>query len=224
MILQRRLRRAHSFARKSPTGPAPTMKTSTVFGEVSVMIGALKCAKVLDQSPGVLTFCFLLTYWIPADVRQVQQSAAAGCRRIGEDVFRCRDDVMTDEAMHGYLIGRDGGRRELNTPVLVLDLDAMERNIAKMAGFARDRGRALRPHVKTHKSVEIARLQRKAGAIGFSCAKLGEAEAMADGGIVDGLLITSPVVSSPAIRRLIELNARTNGLMCVVDHPQNVRA
>lgn len=126
--------------------------------------------------------------------------------------------------MHGYLIGRDGGRRELNTPVLVIDLDALERNIARMAQFARDRGLGLRPHVKTHKSVEIARLQRNAGAMGFSCAKLGEAEVMADNGITDGLLLTSPVTSLPAIRRLIELNAHANGLMCVVDHPDNVKA
>lgn len=131
---------------------------------------------------------------------------------------------MNDEALHGHLIGREAGRRELNTPVLVVDVDALERNIARMAQFAKDHGLALRPHVKTHKSVEIARLQKKAGAIGFSCAKLGEAEAMADGGITDGLLLTSPVVSAPAIRRLIELNARTNGLMVVVDNPENVRA
>ena len=131
---------------------------------------------------------------------------------------------MTDEAMHGHLIGRDGGRQELNTPVLVLDLDALERNIERMAQFAKGYGLRLRPHVKTHKSVEIARLQRRAGAIGFSCAKLGEAEAMADGGITDGLLLTSPVVSSPAIRRLIDLNARTNTMMCVVDHPNNAKS
>lgn len=131
---------------------------------------------------------------------------------------------MTDEVMHSHLIGRDGGRRELNTPVLVVDLDALERNIARMAQFARSHGLALRPHVKTHKSVEIARLQQKAGTIGFCCAKLGEAEAMADGGITDGLLLTSPVVSAPAIRRLIELNSRTNGLMVVVDNPKNVQA
>lgn len=131
---------------------------------------------------------------------------------------------MTDEMMHRHLIGRNGGRRELNTPVLVLDLDALERNIARMAEFASKHGLGLRPHVKTHKSVEIARLQRNAGAIGFCCAKLGEAEALADGGITDGLLLTSPVVSAPVIRRLIELNGRTNRLMCVVDHPENVKA
>jgi 3-hydroxy-D-aspartate aldolase len=131
---------------------------------------------------------------------------------------------MTDEVMHGHLIGRNGSRRDLNTPVLVVDLDALERNIARMAQWAAKQGMALRPHTKTHKSAEIARLQQKAGAIGFCCAKLGEAEALADNGITDGLLLTSPVVSPPAIRRLIELNGRTNGLMCVVDHPDNLKA
>ncbi|HTV08145.1 MAG TPA: DSD1 family PLP-dependent enzyme [Candidatus Aquilonibacter sp.] len=131
---------------------------------------------------------------------------------------------MNDETMHRSLIGRSGGRRELNTPVLVIDVEVLERNIARMARLAKQHGLGLRPHVKTHKSVEIGRLQRDAGATGFCCAKLGEAEVMADGGIVDGLLLTSPVVSDGAIRRLIELNARTSGLMCVVDHPENVKA
>ena len=131
---------------------------------------------------------------------------------------------MTDEMMHGQLIGRSRGRQDLNTPVLVVDLDALERNITRMAEWAAKQGLALRPHVKTHKSAEIARLQQNAGAIGFCCAKLGEAEALADNGVIDGLLLTSPVVSAPAIQRLMELNARTNGLMCVVDHPDNVKA
>lgn len=126
--------------------------------------------------------------------------------------------------MHSHLVGRSGGRRELNTPVLVVDLDALERNIERMAQWAAKRNLSLRPHVKTHKSAEIARLQQKAGAIGFCCAKLGEAEVLADNGITEGLLLTSPVTSDPAIRRLLELNARTSGLMCVVDHPQNVKA
>jgi D-serine deaminase-like pyridoxal phosphate-dependent protein len=126
--------------------------------------------------------------------------------------------------MHGHLVGRNGSRRDLNTPVLAIDLDALERNIARMAHWASKQGVALRPHVKTHKSAEIARLQQKAGTIGFCCAKLGEAETLADKGITNGLLITSPVASPPAIRRLIDLNSRTIGLMCVVDHPDNARA
>jgi D-serine deaminase-like pyridoxal phosphate-dependent protein len=130
---------------------------------------------------------------------------------------------MTDEQMHRTLIGRRGSRSELNTPVLVLDLDALKRNIAQMARFAETKGLNLRPHTKTHKSVHIAQLQREAGAVGFSCAKLGEAEVLADQGLNMGLLLTSPVVSAPAIKRLAELNRRTEGLMCVVDNPKNVR-
>lgn len=130
---------------------------------------------------------------------------------------------MTDEELHGHLIGRQGSRRDFNTPVLVVELDALMRNIGVMADFAEAHGLKLRPHAKTHKSPEIARRQIAAGAIGACCAKLGEAEVLADGGI-SGLLITSPVVSAPAIARLVALNARVEGLMCVVDNIDNVRA
>jgi 3-hydroxy-D-aspartate aldolase len=131
---------------------------------------------------------------------------------------------MTDEQLHSDLIGRAGSRTELNTPVLVVELDALQRNIARMAAFARQQQIALRPHAKTHKSPEIAKLQMEAGAIGICCAKLGEAEVLAEHGVRQGLHITSPVVSVSAIRRLIALNARTQDLMCVVDHPANARA
>lgn len=131
---------------------------------------------------------------------------------------------MTDEDLHGALVGRQGSRRDLNTPVLVVELDALTRNIARMAEFAAANGLKLRPHAKTHKSPEIARRQIAAGAVGACCAKLGEAEALADGGVTRGLHITSPVVSAPAIARLAALNARTEDLMCVVDNPDNVRA
>ncbi|WP_419814636.1 DSD1 family PLP-dependent enzyme [Glacieibacterium sp.] len=130
---------------------------------------------------------------------------------------------MTDEELHGHLIGRQGSRRELNTPVLIVDLGALTRNIDVMAGFIAKHDVKLRPHAKTHKSPEIARRQIAAGAIGACCAKLGEAEVLAAGGIT-GLLITSPVVSPPAIERLAALNARTVDLSCVVDNPVNVAA
>jgi 3-hydroxy-D-aspartate aldolase len=131
---------------------------------------------------------------------------------------------VNDLDLHGHLIGRQGSRLDLNTPVLVVDLDALDRNIAAMAEFAKAHGLALRPHAKTHKSPDIARRQITAGAIGACCAKLGEAEALAEGGVTCGLHLTSPVVHAPAIARLIALNARTEGLMCVVDHPDNVAA
>lgn len=125
-----------------------------------------------------------------------------------------------DLRLHGSLVGRSGVRDQLNTPVLVIDREALDRNIARMADHARARGVALRPHAKTHKSVDLARRQLAAGAIGVCCAKLGEAEALADGGIA-GILITSPVVSGPGIRRLVALAARCDELMVVVDHPGN---
>ena len=130
---------------------------------------------------------------------------------------------MDDRELHAHLIGQQGGRKSFNTPVLVIDLDLLDRNIATMATFAAQRGIALRPHAKTHKSVNIAQRQIASGAVGVCCAKLGEAEAMADGG-VGAILITSPVVSAPAIARLIALNARIPDLRVTTDNPDNVTA
>ena len=127
------------------------------------------------------------------------------------------------ERLHRHLIGQQGSRRSLNTPVLVLDVEALDRNIAEMASFAKAHNVNLRPHSETHKSADIARRQIKAGALGVCCAKLGEAEALAEGGI-GSLHITSPVVTPQAIARLIELNGKVANLMVVVDHPANVEA
>ena len=127
------------------------------------------------------------------------------------------------ETLHAHLIGRQGSRRALNTPALVLDVEALERNIAAMAGFAAIAGLQLRPHAKTHKSADIARRQIAAGALGVCCAKLGEAEALGEAGI-ESLHITSPVVTPQAIDRLIALNGKVKDLMVVVDHPANVDA
>lgn len=121
------------------------------------------------------------------------------------------------------LIGAPGSRDRLATPALVLDLDALEHNIAHMAAFASEKRIGLRPHVKTHKSVEIARRQIAAGARGVSAATLGEAETMVAGGI-KGVLITSPVVPPAKIEALIALNRRAEDLMVVVDHPDNLAA
>jgi D-serine deaminase-like pyridoxal phosphate-dependent protein len=130
---------------------------------------------------------------------------------------------MHAATLHQHLIGRQGSRRDLNTPALVLDLEALERNIAAMAANAAAAGTALRPHAKTHKSVEIARRQIGAGALGVCCAKLGEAEALADGG-VENILITSPVVGNAGVERLAALAGRCQGLMAVVDHPDAAAA
>ena len=121
------------------------------------------------------------------------------------------------------MIGEPGSRARLPTPALLLDLDAFERNVARMAEHCKVNGLGLRPHAKTHKSVTVAKAQIAAGALGICCAKLGEAEAMAAGGI-ESILITSPVVTPQGIGRLIALNAKLPDLMVVADNPVNVRA
>jgi D-serine deaminase-like pyridoxal phosphate-dependent protein len=96
---------------------------------------------------------------------------------------------------------------ELETPALLIDLDALEANLTEMAAVAARAGVGLRPHTKTHKSPEIARMQVAAGAAGITCAKLGEAEVMADAGL-DDLLIAFPLVGEDKLRRLGELLER----------------
>ncbi len=92
----------------------------------------------------------------------------------------------------------------LDTPILVVDLDVMEANLERTAAMARRHGVHLRPHVKTHKSPWIARRQLAHGAVGVTAAKLGEAEAMVDGGIMD-VLIAFPLVGDAKLRRLERL-------------------
>jgi D-serine deaminase-like pyridoxal phosphate-dependent protein len=92
----------------------------------------------------------------------------------------------------------------LETPVLVSDLDAVERNIAGMQAYCDEHDLALRPHIKTHKLPEVARMQLDAGACGITCQKLGEAEVMADAGL-DDILISFPLVGDAKAERLAAL-------------------
>jgi D-serine deaminase-like pyridoxal phosphate-dependent protein len=124
---------------------------------------------------------------------------------------------MALQALNEELIGVPGGRPKIATPALVIDLDAMERNIAAMAAHSKKNNIALRPHAKTHKCSQIAKRQIAAGALGICCAKLGEAEALAAAGI-DSILITSPVVTDGGIARLIVLNSCIRELTVVCDN------
>ncbi|MHB1088795.1 MAG: alanine racemase [Acidimicrobiales bacterium] len=90
---------------------------------------------------------------------------------------------------------------DLDTPALVIDLDRVESNISSMAALARTAGVRLRPHTKTHKMPDIARLQLDAGASGITCAKLGEAEVMVDAGF-DDILIAFPIYGASKLARL----------------------
>jgi D-serine deaminase-like pyridoxal phosphate-dependent protein len=111
---------------------------------------------------------------------------------------------------------------ELDTPALMIDLDKLEKNIATMRTSLAGTGVAIRPHAKTHKSGEIARLQTAAGAIGICAAKLSEAEALAADG-VHKILLTTANVSRPKIQRAMNLRKKNRQLIQAVDHPQNAR-
>jgi D-serine deaminase-like pyridoxal phosphate-dependent protein len=93
---------------------------------------------------------------------------------------------------------------EIDTPALLIDLDVMEGNIARMADFFSGVEANLRPHVKTHKTPILAHKQIAAGAIGVTCAKLGEAEVMVENGIRD-ILIANQIVGTQKVERLIDL-------------------
>jgi len=110
---------------------------------------------------------------------------------------------------------------DLPTPSLIIDLDRLEGNIAKMAKHAKAASTNLRPHGKTHKCPDIARRQIKAGAIGICSATISEAERMADAGI-PGILITSESVGPNKVARLVRMTAKHPDTMAVVDNPLNV--
>lgn len=97
---------------------------------------------------------------------------------------------------------------DLETPCVLIDLDRLERNVARMAEHARAAGVALRPHGKTHKVPEVARLQLAAGARGLTLAKVGEAEVFAEHGF-DDIFLAYPIVGEDKARRLLALSERT---------------
>ncbi|HYG56824.1 MAG TPA: alanine racemase [Symbiobacteriaceae bacterium] len=105
---------------------------------------------------------------------------------------------------------------ELDTPCLVVDLDVAERNVQHMQELANRAGVKLRPHTKTHKSSFFARMQVAAGARGITCAKLGEAEVMADAGFAD-ILIAYPLIGAIKMERLAALARRVNRLLVSLD-------
>src|SRR5947209_8045219 len=112
-------------------------------------------------------------------------------------------------------------KHEVDTPALLLDLDAAEANIASMAGFFAGRHSKLRPHFKTPKTPEIARRQLAAGAIGITAAKLGEAEVLARAGL-GPILIANQLVGRQKIDRLLALPEDVE-VIVAVESEHNVR-
>jgi len=109
---------------------------------------------------------------------------------------------------------------DLDTPLITVDLDRVESNVRRMQESCDDRGLAFRPHIKTHKLPQIARMQLDAGAVGIACQKVGEAEVMAEAGIAD-IMITFPIIGESKVRRLAGL-AKAVSLSTVADSDAGV--
>ncbi len=124
--------------------------------------------------------------------------------------------------MTGRTVGRDRSEaglagEQLSTPALVVDLDLFEANVAAMAAVLDGSGKTVRPHVKTHRTPELARRQLGGSAIGVTCATVGEAEAMVAAGI-DDVLVANEVVDDAKIARVVALG-RTARIAVAADAP-----
>jgi len=111
---------------------------------------------------------------------------------------------------------------ELPTPAALIDLDIMARNIVRAVETCRRAGVNYRPHIKTHKIPELAHYQLQAGAVGITCAKIGEAEVMAKSGL-DDIFLAYPIVGQHRFARLAALAEKAH-LRLAVDHPDGARA
>jgi D-serine deaminase-like pyridoxal phosphate-dependent protein len=96
---------------------------------------------------------------------------------------------------------------DIETPAVLIEMDRVEANLARAQAYADAHGLPLRPHVKTHKLPEMAKKQIALGAIGITCQKIGEAEAMADGGLTD-IFLPYNILGATKLDRLAALNAR----------------
>jgi D-serine deaminase-like pyridoxal phosphate-dependent protein len=121
-----------------------------------------------------------------------------------------RVDARMTPAIPGAPVG------DIDTPALVLDGEAFERNLELLPAALRGSGARLRPHAKTHKCAEIARHQIERGAVGICCQKVSEAEAFIDAGTGD-VLITNEVIGGIKLRRLAQLARRARVGVCVDD-------
>src|ERR1700687_1137660 len=113
-------------------------------------------------------------------------------------------------------------RRPIETPALLVDLPAMERNLARMAGYFEKGPTRLRPHYKNHKCPELAKRQLAAGAVGITCATLSEADALVRNGI-GPVVIANEIAGEPKIRHFVELS-RCAEVIVAVDNADTVES
>lgn len=107
---------------------------------------------------------------------------------------------------------------ELSTPTVVVDVEVLDENLRRMADYCRTHGMHLRPHTKTHKSIEISQQQLALGAIGLTVAKVGEAEVMVNAGPKQ-ILVAHPIIGDEKLRRLAALTKKTQIILAIDSLP-----
>lgn len=147
----------------------------------------------------------------------------AVARHCLQDALAVVDNMMLTLPYHELEVGYDVpalpgcALHEIQTPALLIDLDAFDRNLEKMRSFVERSGVRLRAHAKTHKSADIARLQiERGGACGICCQKVSEAEAMVRAGIKD-ILVANEVRDPFKLKRLARLATQARIIVCVDD-------
>ncbi|GAB5471787.1 MAG: DSD1 family PLP-dependent enzyme [Rhodospirillales bacterium] len=128
-----------------------------------------------------------------------------------------------DASPNQALVGTDGSRLELSTPALVIDMATFKANLRSGQDIISNNGIGLRPPIRTHRSLAVAKLQMKTGAKGICCETVAEAEVLADGGIAK-ITLTRPPADPAEIERLAQLNTHLEELMVVVDDLETVKA
>ncbi|MEJ7692933.1 alanine racemase, partial [Daejeonella sp.] len=147
----------------------------------------------------------------------LQASALAGAGTLLTPSLQAKNlDMILDKDSIGK------SKWDLDTPALVVDLDKMDRNIKAVHTRLQGTGVGVRPHVKTHKSPAIAKMQIAAGAVGVCAAKLGEAEVMLENGIKN-VLLTTVNVTAPKIVKAMALRKKHKGFIQAADNPQNIQ-
>lgn len=112
---------------------------------------------------------------------------------------------------------------DLDTPVLTIDLDALETNLDRYQRYYTEHGIGLRPHIKTHKTLAVAHMQMARGAIGLTCQKIGEAEVMVGGGITSDIMIPYNILGAEKLDRLTALARRVERLTVAADSAYTIR-
>jgi len=108
------------------------------------------------------------------------------------------------------------GVRELETPALLVDLDGMERNLRTMAEFFAVRAAGFRPHFKNHRSLALAKKQAEAGAIGFTCSRVGEVALLVESGHRD-ILVANEIACRTKLERLVDLSRKASVILALDD-------